>query len=157
MTHHGIFGRVVAATGRAFGNEVAPGASPPPAWQPPRPSAFSFSIGGAAMASTSVASSTSSWQHAPLIYHAAGRTQRQWEQHLMAVNAAGQFTGKWLFDAVIVTTQDVDGQDIMYAALDRHQLHDLLIQEFADAAALNSAAAALAAGYGAPPGRSRSR
>ena len=107
-----------------------------------------------ASAATSAASATtsnSSWHHAPLIYHAAGRTQRQWEQHLMAVNAAGQFTGKWLFDAVILTTQDVDSQDIMYAALTGADLSDLLTQEFADAAALNSAAAALAASYGAPP------
>ena len=44
----------------------------------------------------------------------ASRTQRQWQQHLMAVNAAGQFTGQWLFDGVIVTTQDIDGHDIMY-------------------------------------------
>ena len=63
----------------------------------------------------------------------------------MQVNAAGQFTGKWLFDAVILTTQDVDSQDIMYAALTGTNLSDLLTQEFADAAALNSAAAALAA------------
>ena len=75
----------------------------------------------------------------------------------MEVNAAGQFTGKWLFDAVILTTQDVDTQDIMYAALNGTNLTDLLTQEFADAAALNSAAAALAAQYGAPPSRSRSR
>src|SRR5208283_4462314 len=86
-----------------------------------------------------------------LIYHAAGRTQRQWEQHLMQVNAAGQFTGKWLFDAVILTTQDIDGQDIMYASLSGSQINDLLTQEFAEAAALDSAAAALAAQYGAPP------
>ena len=103
------------------------------------------------MASTSVASSTSIWQRAALVYHSAGRSQRQWEQHLMGVNAAGQFTGRWLFGAVIVTTQDVDGQDIMYASLTGSQLHDLLVQEFADAAALNSAAAALAVRYGAPP------
>ena len=69
----------------------------------------------------------------------------------MAVNAAGQFTGKWLFDAVILTTQDVDSQDIMYASLNGANLADLLTQEFADAAALNTAAAALAAQYGAPP------
>ena len=105
----------------------------------------------AATKAASATTSNSSWHHAPLIYHAAGRTQRQWEQHLMQVNAAGQFTGKWLFDAVILTTQDVDSQDIMYAALTGTNLSDLLTQEFADAAALNSAAAALAAGYGAPP------
>ena len=104
-----------------------------------------------ATSAASAATSNSSWHHAPLIYHAAGRTQRQWEQHLMQVNAAGQFTGKWLFDAVILTTQDVDSQDIMYAALTGTNLADLLTQEFADAAALNSAAAALAASYGAPP------
>ncbi len=103
------------------------------------------------MASTSVASSTSIWQRAVLVYHSAGRSQRQWEQHLMGVDAAGQFTGRWLFGAVIVTTQDVDGQDIMYASLTGSQLHDLLVQEFADAAALDGAAAALAARYGAPP------
>ena len=105
----------------------------------------------AATKAASATSSANSWHHAPLIYHAAGRTQRQWEQHLMQVNAAGQFTGKWLFDAVILTTQDVDSQDIMYAALTGTNLSDLLAQEFADAAALNSAAAALAASYGAPP------
>lgn len=105
-------------------------------------------LGPAAHAS---AATTNTWRHAALIYHAAGRTQRQWEQHLMQVNAAGQFTGKWLFDAVILTTQDIDGQDIMYAALSGSQINDLLTQEFADAAALNSAAAALAAQYGAPP------
>ena len=105
----------------------------------------------AATKAASATSSANSWHHAPLIYHAAGRTQRQWEQHLMQVNAAGQFTGKWLFDAVILTTQDVDSQDIMYAALTGTNLSDLLTQEFADAAALNSAAAALAATYGAPP------
>ena len=69
----------------------------------------------------------------------------------MQVNAAGQFTGKWLFDAVILTTQDIDDQDIMYASLSGSQINDLLTQEFADAAALDSAAAALAAQYGAPP------
>ena len=69
----------------------------------------------------------------------------------MQVNAAGQFTGKWLFDAVILTTQAIDSQDIMYASLSGSQINDLLTQEFADAAALDSAAAALAAQYGAPP------
>ena len=69
----------------------------------------------------------------------------------MQVNSAGQFTGKWLFDAVIITTQQIDGQDIMYANLTGTNVDDLLTQEFADAAALNSAAAALAAQYGAPP------
>lgn len=92
-----------------------------------------------------------SWQHAVLIYHSAGRTQQQWEQHLMAVNSAGQFTGQWLFDAVILTTQTVDSQNIMYASLTGTNLSDLLQQEFADASALDSAAAALAAGYGPPP------
>src|ERR1700676_59634 len=94
---------------------------------------------------------TNTWAHAALIYHSAGRTQAQWEQHLMRVNASGQFTGQWLFDAVIVTTRDIDGQDIQYASLTGPQLKDLLTQEFSDAAALNSAAAALAATYGAPP------
>ncbi len=93
----------------------------------------------------------SGWQRAALVYHSAGRTERQWEQHLMAVNAAGQFTGKWLFSAVILTTQDIDSQDIMYASLNGTNMTDLLTQEFADAAALNTAAAALAAQYGAPP------
>jgi hypothetical protein len=93
----------------------------------------------------------SPWTHADLIYHSPGRTQAQWEQHLMRVNSSGQFTGQWLFDAVILTTQDIDGQDIMYASLTGGQLSDLLTQEFSDAAALNSAAAALAAKYGAPP------
>jgi Domain of unknown function (DUF4855) len=97
------------------------------------------------------AAATGGWRHAALIYHAAGRTQRQWEQHLMQVNGAGQFTGKWLFDAVVLTTQDIDGQDIMYASLSGSQISDLLTQEFADAAALDSAAATLAAQYGAPP------
>jgi hypothetical protein len=94
---------------------------------------------------------TNSWPHAALIYHSANRTERQWEQHLMQVNASGQFTGKWLFGAVILTTTDVDSQDIMYASLTGTNLNDLLAQEFADAAALNTAAAALAAQYGAPP------
>lgn len=100
---------------------------------------------------TEVIAAPSPWAHADLIYHSAGRTQAQWEQHLMRVNASGQFTGQWLFDAVILTTQDIDGQDIMYASLTGAQLSDLLTQEFSDAAALNSAAAALAAQYGAPP------
>ena len=69
----------------------------------------------------------------------------------MAVNAAGQFTGKWLFDAAIVTTQTIDGSDIMDAGLTGADLTDLLNQEFADAAALDGAAAALAQQYGAPP------
>jgi hypothetical protein len=60
------------------------------------------------------------------------------------VNAAGQFTGQWLFDAVIVTTQDIDGKDIMDTSLTGANLTDLLSQEFADAAA------ALAQQYGAP-------
>jgi hypothetical protein len=97
------------------------------------------------------ATTSSPWHHSALIYHSPNRTQRQWEQHLMQVNAAGQFTGKWLFDAVILTTQTVDSQDIMYASLSGTNLSDLLTQEFADATALNSAAAALAAQYGAPP------
>ena len=69
----------------------------------------------------------------------------------MGVNTAGQFTGHWLFGAVILTTQDVNSQDIMYASLTGTDMSDLLTQEFADAAALNSAAAALAGQYGAPP------
>src|ERR1700761_1584539 len=106
----------------------------------------------AATASTAAAAGTAAtWQHAALVYHSASRTQRQWEQHLMAVNAAGQFTGQWLFDAVIVTTQDIDGQDIMDMSLTGANLTDLLGQEFADAAALDQAAAALAQQYGAPP------
>ncbi len=102
-------------------------------------------------ATASAAGAATSWQHAVLIYHSASRTQRQWEQHLMAVNAAGQFTGQWLFDAAIVTTQTIDGSDIMDASLTGADLTDLLNQEFADAAALDSAAAALAQQYGAPP------
>ena len=70
----------------------------------------------------------------------------------MAVSAAGQFTGRWLFPAVILTTQDIGGQDIMYASLTGANLAGLLNQEFADAA-LNAAAAALAAQYGPPPGK----
>jgi hypothetical protein len=112
-------------------------------------------ISGAAVPAVAAAgpasAATTSWQHADLIYHSAARTQQQWEQHLMAVNAAGQFTGKWTSDAVILTTQDIDNQDIMYASLTGTQISDLLTQEFADAAALNSAAASLAAHYGAPP------
>ena len=112
---------------------------------------FATVVNVAAPAVSASAATASTWHHSALIYHSAGRTQRQWEQHLMQVNAAGQFTGKWLFDAAILTTQDVDGQDIMYASLTGANLSDLLTQEFADAAALNSAAAALAAQYGAPP------
>src|ERR1700744_6732157 len=55
------------------------------------------------------APASSNWQHAVLIYHSASRTQQQWEQHLMAVNAAGQFTGQWLFDAAILATHTIDG------------------------------------------------
>ncbi len=102
-------------------------------------------------ATASAAGAATSWQHAVLIYHSASRTQQQWEQHLMAVNAAGQFTGKWLFDAAIVTTQTIDGSDIMDTSLTGTDLTDLLNQEFADAAALDSAAKALAQQYGAPP------
>jgi hypothetical protein len=105
----------------------------------------------ASAAATAGTSSSSTWHHAVLIYDSPGRTQQQWEQHLMAVNSSGQFTGKWLFDAAILTTQTIDSQDIMYASLTGTNLSDLLEQEFADAAALNSAAAALAAKYGAPP------
>jgi hypothetical protein len=107
--------------------------------------------GPATAATAAAAPAGSSWQHAVLIYHSAGRTQQQWEQHLMAVNSSGQFTGQWLFDAVIVTTQTIDSQNIMYASLTGTNLSDLLKQEFADAAALDSAAAALSAKYGAPP------
>jgi hypothetical protein len=112
---------------------------------------FAAVLNVAAPAVSASAATAATWHHSALIYHSAGRTQRQWEQHLMQVNAAGQFTGKWLFDAVILTTQNVDSQDIMYASLTGANLSDLLTQEFADAAALNSAAAALAAAYGAPP------
>src|SRR6201996_6104358 len=109
-------------------------------------------LAGPAAATAAPASSPASgWRHAALIYHSASRTQQQWEQHLMAVNPAGQYTGQWLFDAVILTTQTVDSQNIMYASLTGTDLSDLLKQEFADAAALDSAAAALAARYGAPP------
>jgi Domain of unknown function (DUF4855) len=104
-------------------------------------------LGPAARAPAAV---TGAWQYAALSYHSANRTERQWEQHLMQVNAVGQFTGKWLFSAVVLTTQDIDNQDIMYASLSGTNLSDLLTQEFADAAALNSAAAALASQYGAP-------
>jgi Domain of unknown function (DUF4855) len=98
------------------------------------------------------ASAAGTWSHAVLIYHAAGRTQLQWERHLMRVNAAGQFTGQWLFNAAIITTQDIDGQDIMLSSsLTGADLTDLLNQEFSDAAALQSAAVALAASYGPPP------
>src|SRR6201995_2027517 len=108
---------------------------------------------GPAVASAAPAATATpaSWQHAELIYHTASRTQSQWEQHLMAVNAAGQFTGQWLFDSVIVTTQTIDGHDIMDTSLTGTDLTDLLSQEFADAAALDQAAAALAQKYGAPP------
>ena len=62
--------------------------------------AGSFSAGSASAApgtaTTAAAGTAASWQHAGLIYHSASRTQRQWQQHLMAVNAAGQFTGQWL-------------------------------------------------------------
>jgi Domain of unknown function (DUF4855) len=102
-------------------------------------------------AATAAAAGTASWQHAVLIYHSASRTQQQWEQHLMAVNAAGQFTGKWLFDAAIVTTQTIDGSDIMDTSLTGTDLTDLLNQEFADVAALDRAATALAQQYGGPP------
>jgi Domain of unknown function (DUF4855) len=106
----------------------------------------------AATASTAAtAPASSNWQHAVLIYHSASRTQQQWEQHLMAVNAAGQFTGQWLFDAAIVTTQTIDGSDIMDTSLTGANLTDLINQEFADAAALDKAAAALAQQFGAPP------
>jgi uncharacterized protein DUF4855 len=105
----------------------------------------------AATTATSAAGPATTWQRAALICHSASRTQKQWEQHLMAVNAAGQFTGQWLFDGVIVTTQDIDGHDIMYASLTGANLTDLLSQEFADAAALDQAAAALAQQFGAPP------
>jgi hypothetical protein len=105
----------------------------------------------AATANSAASSSSRGWQHAALIYHSAGRTQQQWEQHLMTVSASGQFTGEWLFDAVILTTQTIDSQNIMYDSLTGTNLSDLLQQEFADASALNSAAAALAAKYGAPP------
>jgi hypothetical protein len=44
-------------------------------------------------ATASAAGAATSWQHAVLIYHSPGRDRQQWEQHLMAVNAAGQFTG----------------------------------------------------------------
>ena len=113
--------------------------------------AFTAVAGGIASALTVSGATTSTWQHAALIYHSANRTQRQWEQHLMQVDSARQFTGEWLFNAVILTTQSIDGQDIMYANLDGNNINDLLAQEFADAAALDSAAAALAAQYGAPP------
>jgi hypothetical protein len=43
-----------------------------------------------------------------------------------------------------VTTQTIDGQDIMDTSLTGADLTDLLTQEFADAAALDRAAAALA-------------
>jgi len=92
-----------------------------------------------------------SWHRAALIYHSPTRTARQWEQHLMRVSATGHFTGQWLFDAVILTTRDIDGQDIQYDTLTGSQLGDLLTREFSDAAALNSAVAALAARYGPPP------
>ncbi len=103
-----------------------------------------------AAAATAATTTTGTWQHAALIYHSPGRTALQWEQHLMRVNASGQFTGQWLFDSVVVTTQAIDGQDIVSASLTGQQLTDLLTQEFSDAAALDSAAATLAAKYGAP-------
>ncbi|MBV9793198.1 MAG: hypothetical protein JO016_04590 [Actinobacteria bacterium] len=80
-------------------------------------SALLVTAWSAAGAGPAAAAPSAGWQHAALIYHAASRTQQQWEQHLMAVNASGQFTGKWLFDAVILTTQTIDGQNIMYASL----------------------------------------
>src|ERR1035438_6710716 len=116
--------------------------------------AVALTLTAALTAVTSAAgacAATSTWAHAALIYHSAGRTQAQWEQHLMRVNASGQFTGQWLFDAVILTTQDIDGQDIMYASLTGTQITDLLAQEFSDAAALNSYGATLAAKSGPPP------
>src|SRR5580698_3431865 len=102
---------------------------------PPTTAGAALTASGATTASTAGAAS---WQHAVLIYHSPGRTQQQWEQHLMAVNSAGQFTGKWLFDAAIVTTQTIDGSDIMDTSLTGADLTDLLNQEFADAAALDS-------------------
>jgi hypothetical protein len=113
------------------------------------PATASTSAAGAP--ASAAAGTAATWQHAALVYHSASRTQRQWEQHLMAVDAAGQFTGQWLFDAVIVTTQEIDGNDIMDTSLTGANLTDLLSQEFADAAALDQAATALAQQYGAPP------
>src|SRR5512142_2650809 len=55
----------------------------------------------AATAAAATAGAAGGWHHSALIYHSAGRTQRQWEQHLMQVNSSGQFTGRWLFDAAI--------------------------------------------------------
>jgi hypothetical protein len=108
-------------------------------------------LGATAAGSSPNSAAAGGWQHAALVYSSPDRTAQRWEQHLMRVNTAGQFTGQWLFDAVILTTQDIDGQDIMYASLTGSQLSDLLTQEFSDAAALNSAAATLAATYGPPP------
>src|SRR6201996_8921045 len=96
--------------------------------------------GPAAATAAPASSAASGWRHAALIYHSASRTQQQWEQHLMAVNAAGQFTGQWLFDAAIVTTQTIDGSDIMDTSLNGANLPHLINREFADAAALDKAA-----------------
>src|ERR1700742_3999738 len=115
---------------------AAPLAGPPPA---------------ATASTAATAPASSNWQHAVLIYHSASRTQQQWEQHLMAVNAAGQFTGQWLFDAAIVTTQTIDGSDSMDTSLTGTNLTALIKQEVAHRAALDKAPAALAQQFGAPP------
>src|ERR1700761_3327908 len=67
------------------------------------PAALAGPAAAAPAASSPASGSDSSWRHAALIYHSASRTQQQWEQHLMAVNPAGQFTGQWLVEAVILT------------------------------------------------------
>jgi hypothetical protein len=92
-----------------------------------------------------------SWQRSMLVYHSDSRSSAAWQRHLMRFNADGSFNGQWLFDAAVLTSVRINGKDLMYDELNGTDLQQLLDVTFADASALDSAAASLVAQFGPPP------
>lgn len=68
----------------------------------------------------------------------------------MRVDESGEFTGRWLFDGVILTAVEHQGKDLMYAGFGEAELTGLLDQLFADAERLDAAAVALSRAHAAP-------
>lgn len=101
----------------------------------------------------SQATAPASWQRAVLVYLDPQRDLGGWERHLMRVDELGHFTGQWLFDSAIVTTQSVNGHSTSYGTLDATDLEELLDDLFAAAGQLDHAASQLSAMYGPPAQR----
>jgi hypothetical protein len=101
-------------------------------------------------AASATAQADASWQRSMLVYHRPDRDDNAWKRHLMRVSDTGEFTGQWLFDAAVLTTQSINGKDLMTGGLTTEDLDAVLDHAFADAARLDRAASALAGQFGKP-------